>query len=539
MGKEYSAMRKTLDDLYKRSQEVGYDFGYLKHYHPRMIKDSRGFIDHLQNSPEWSSISAAIKAKENALQRFLTEDEKAVLINTMIRGYGNGKISLSEIGNMKDRAIDIIDAELNQFYLGSDASLIKYIEKTNEAIQTRKFFGKRAEGLGYDIDSNVGEYTLKLLEEGKITPKQEVELVEILRARFNPKSMRGALGVYKNLSYIDTMGSPTSAITQIGDLAWSLYKAGVRETGKGLFRAVAGKSKITKRDLGIDVIAEEFADPTKSAKAVNKVFKAIGLEKMDTIGKETLVNAVIGKMERQAKAGDPKLLESLRTVLGDEAEATLQNLKDGEITENVKLIAFNTLSDFQPITLSEMPQAYITGGQGRIFYMLKSFTLKQFDIYRNEVYQQIANPKTRVQGLKNLVALSAAFIMMNATADELKDLLLGRKTKMSDRLVDNMLRMVGFSKFVIYKARMEGLGSASIRQILPPMKFIDATYKDFFNDTSKGLETVQSIPLGGKLYYWWFGKGYKKTKGKEKAPVRRIRSKSTKSTGTSGVRRIK
>ena len=33
------------------------------------------------------------------------------------------------------------------------------------------------------------------------------------------------------------------------------------------------------------------------------------------------------------------------------------------------------------------------------------------------------------------------------------------------------------------------------------------------NEVSQ-LETIQSIPIGGKLYYWWFGKGATKTEKK-------------------------
>jgi hypothetical protein len=155
-----------------------------------------------------------------------------------------------------------------------------------------------------------------------------------------------------------------------------------------------------------------------------------------------------------------------------------------------------------------MPQKYLTGGNGRIFYMLKSFTLKQFDVYRREVFQKIANEGTRAEGIKNLVILAACFMVANAGADELKDLLLGRKTSLRDRTVDNLLRLFGISKFVTWKARQEGVGSAMVRQIAPPFKAIDALTKDIATaGNEKGLQITQSIPIVGNLYYWWFGKG--------------------------------
>jgi hypothetical protein len=108
------------------------------------------------------------------------------------------------------------------------------------------------------------------------------------------------------------------------------------------------------------------------------------------------------------------------------------------------------------------------------------------------------------------------FVICNAGADYIKDFLLGRDTEPEDRLIDNILRLFGVSKYITWQARMEGIGTAVAKQILPPFKFINAFYKDVKSlGDGKGFETIQSIPLVGKLYYWWFGKGAKKKKKKE------------------------
>ena len=518
IGKEYTVLRKTLDDLYARADEVGYTIGYKESYHPRIIKDKVGFLNYFKKGNDWNIISQAISAKENALGRYLNMEEKSQLINTMIRGYQQNNITLSEIGNMKSRVIDIVDAELNQFYMDSNSALLSYITKANEAIEARKWFGKGQTPEGVDINDSIGGYVLKLMQEGKINPEQEVILSDILKDRFNEQGTRGIISTYKNLSYVDTMGSPISAITQIGDLSWSLYKGGFYRTARGVIRSATGKVAIKKEDIGIERIAEEFSDTTKSAKAVSTVFKLVGLEKIDTIGKETLIDSVISKYQSWAKSGNKRLTEKLTPVFGNDKKVlqeVVDDLKSGDITENIKLLAFNELADMQPIILSEMPQKYLSGGNGRLFYMLKTFTLKQFDIYRNEVFQKISVKSTRVEGMKNLISLLAFFVLMNATADEIKDFILNRKTNLKDRTVDNILRAVGFSKYLTWKIREEGLGSGLVRQILPPFKFIDSVSKDILKGIENGSEVTQSIPLGGKLYYWWFGKGQYKTKKRQ------------------------
>jgi len=73
------------------------------------------------------------------------------------------------------------------------------------------------------------------------------------------------------------------------------------------------------------------------------------------------------------------------------------------------------------------------------------------------------------------------------------------------------LRLFGVSKFVTWKARTEGVGSALAKQILPPFKFIDSVTKDIVSaGDEKGLEIVKSIPIIGKLAYWHIGRGSEK-----------------------------
>jgi len=514
MTQEYAETRKVLNEMYQEAKAAGFDVGFRKHFHPRLIKDPEGFLTYLMGKSNWPLFDKAIKAKEVKLGRYLEMDEKAQVINTMLRGYPQEGITLTKPGQLKARKIETIGAKLNEFYFDSDAALLQYINKVAQSIAGRKLFGK-----GENISDSIGSYVLDMVAKKKITPQNEIILRDILNARFNEKGTRGVVGMYKNLSYIDTMGSPISALTQIGDLAWALYKNGVPRTVAAAGRALAGKSVIKPKDLGIQRIAEEFAEPSRLSKAVNVVFKAVGLEKIDFIGKESLINGTIKKAA--ARARHPKKVAKLRAelepIFGKETEALIEDLRSGRNSENVKLYAFNTLSDFQPITLAEMPQKYLTGGNGRIFYMLKTFTIKMFDVYRREVFQQIKNPGTRIQGVRNLIRLTACFMAANATADTIKSVVLNRPLELDDLVVDNILRIFGVSKFVTWKAREEGLGSALVRQVAPPFKFIDAATKDVSRiGKGKKKETPASIPLVGKLYYWWFGKGVEKSERRRK-----------------------
>jgi len=142
---------------------------------------------------------------------------------------------------------------------------------------------------------------MRLMKEGKITPVQEITLTRALQSRFANSKMWAFLQGYRNIAYMTTMGSPISAISQIQDLAFSIYENGFMRTGGAWIRAVFNNSEITRDDLGISNIIHEFTDPTKTQAALTKVFKWVGLEYMDKVGKETLVNGYLVRL-REAVA---------------------------------------------------------------------------------------------------------------------------------------------------------------------------------------------------------------------------------------------
>lgn len=391
---------------------------------------------------------------------------------------------------------------------------IKRNEWIGRELELRASIKKYA--LQRDYTDNIGPFIFEQIDNGKIDAADENELSEILKARFHERGTFGFWQAYKNFSYIDTMGSPISALTQIGDLAWSMYEGGLISGLKHAGRAIAGTSQITREDAGVSRIAEEFAESSQLGKALSWVFKHTGLEKIDAIGKEALLNAALEKYQKQATNDPRKLAGEIKHIFGAETGNTIQALQQGEITENVKMLVYSRLADFQPVGLSEMPERYLTSGNGRVFYMLKTFTIKQFDAFRREALSKIASGKTKgekVEGLKNLIRLALFFVLANATADELKDWVLGRTTDFSDRVADNVLRLAGASKFVTWTARTEGAGTALAKQVLPPFKFIDSLTKDIYNaGDDKGLELTASIPLVGKLAYWHLGRGTTKRK---------------------------
>ena len=508
LEKEYEAVRKTLDNIYERAKDAGMDIRFIHDYFPRRITDVEEYLKYLRGSENWGAIKRAFQEEEANIGRPLLEEEKAELVNSMIRGFGKDKITIKRPSNIKERQIFKLTPEMNAFYKDSKIALAEYIRSMNDNIEARKFFGK-----GENLENSVGNYVARLVDDQIISPEDEETVRQILKSYFDKRGTHGIVTVYKNLSYIATMGSPISAVTQIGDLAFSLYRNGFFGTVKGL----VGKKAITKQDLGIDVIIDEFTDQSKSGKLVTNVFKIVGLDKMDTIAKETLVNASFDRMHKLAIKEDKELISELQRVFGDKSGEVLEDFKNKVPTDDVKYMLFAELLNFQPIAITEMPEYYVRGGNLRIFYMLKSYVIKQIDVYNNEVFRK-KDPKEK---MKNFLKLSIALILMNATADTIKDMILGRKTKLQDIVIDNILRLVGFSKWQLYKTREDGILATFFQSILPPTPFIDEVYKDAMRFANKKNAKVsdmriwQRIPVVGKFYFWWFGGG-KEIKNKKK-----------------------
>jgi hypothetical protein len=562
---EHFQYRQMENGIYKRAHDVGLEFGYLENHFPRKIKDARGFNELMAQREDWPIIETAINAKAEALKRPLTEEEKAQVINSLIRGTRRGLSSLNETGNMKDRLIDQVDPLMNRYYFKTPAAMIRYIREVNNVIEARRFFGKasiekmpavfghNAEMI--DVDNSIGGYILDLLNQGLIKETDQNDLRSMLAARFSPKGPGTAMGIARNIAYINAMGSFTSALTQVGDVGLSLYRGGWGPKAAYLGGALAGatvggipgmlaggalgpialhkakqfmgKKMLTRADVGFDNIAQEFEDPGRSYTALSKVFKWIQLDRMDRLGKEMYINNVLDEYKSNLK--NPKrfneVTDRLTEIFGkDEVSQVIADLETGKITQNVKYLLASELLDVQPVAMSEVPEGFLTAGNGRVMYMLKLFQLKQIDVFRNEAFQRMQSSDRRVQidGFRRLLYLSAVYMMANSGADVLKNLWLNRPTYLPDMVVDNWFRLLGISKFIIYDARRRGLYEAGTKLILPPFKIVDALYRDFANfdfqkdgmESLQGnfwkgekLETPASIPVFGKEYYWWFGKG--------------------------------
>lgn len=516
MAQEYQEVRQLLNFIYAISNKAGIDMGFIEEYFPTSMIDYAGFLDYMKGTDKWSYIAKALHEADP--QGVWSDKEKAEAVNKLLRGYRLDPVSKPK--NANERKILYKSPELMRFYEHSDVALVKYLQGMSQAIAINKAFGK---GGGFDTDATIGAIVLELIESGTITNKEEAEIRRLLKSRLSYGATPEFMAMVKNVGYLQTMNNITSAITQLGDLYAPFYKYSFGTAIKSIF----GKSEITKTDLGLDKIWEEFADNSKTGIAVEKLFKAIGLEAMDSFGKNVAINASWLNLKEQAANGDMELLARLSYTFGKDAQKVLADIKAGNITDDVKILIWADLADTQPIGRSGVPTGYLDNPHGRIFYQLKTFTLNQISLFYADSLVNIQkgikyrNKEQFLKGVQNGFKLLLLLTAGNAAADVLKNLIMGRDIDISDTVVSNLLWNVGVSKYTFYKGKRDGYVRSILSSYLMPPQvsaFDDmqldmrkiATGKRKLKDTA----AVTYLPFG-RAYYWWFGGG--RTAEKEKA----------------------
>jgi hypothetical protein len=316
----------------------------------------------------------------------------------------------------------------------------------SQAIAINKAFGK---GGGFNTDETIGAIVLDLIDSGTITNKEEAEIKRLLKSRLSYGATPEFIAMVKNVGYLQTMNNITSAITQLGDLYAPFYKYSFGTALKSIF----GKAEITKTDLGLDKIWEEFSDTSKTGIAVDKLFKVIGLEKMDSFGKNVAINASLINLREQAAKEDIELTNRLAYTFGKDAAQVLADIKAGKITDDIKILIWADLADTQPIGRSGVPTGYLDNPHGRLFYQLKTFSLNQISLFYADCLVNIQkgikykNKAQLLKGVQNSFKLLLLLTAGNAGADVLKNLIMGRDIDISDTVVSNLLWNIGVSKY--------------------------------------------------------------------------------------------
>lgn len=539
-----------IDDAYKIAKKYGFDnelnkvitakdnlarelgVKTIENHFPRMVDDFEGFVEYLANKyPDYykDNFSRMIAEKSQRMGRELTKEEQATLINNAVRGYNPG-IALSDVSNMRKRMLDILDGEMNQFYANSNVSLMRYMNQMTELAEARKFFGNK----GFDVNESIGAYIKDIRDGKKLGIKGSRELMDIFKVRFNQRTITSdPVALLRDIGVITKLGNPFSALTQIKDMAYSVYFSPLGAP-KNFGKVVGSKLGLNEiawkiEEMGIDPlkIAQELSDPRTRSKYVNKSLKWSGFSSLDMIGKETLINTLWDKYQRQARKTGNVNVEFQRRIeryfgKGEEKAKVLDDLRRGKKTDRTAFLLYNELVGAQPISLAEMPRGYLAGGNWRIAYFLKTFSVRQLDFALNETVRVMRNPELpkaqRIEGGKNLFKLATSLVAMGVSVDTLKEwiksIISGEKFNVEEtsgaKAIDNILSVALLSRYDYTTAKREGLGEAVGKKILPPVDFVNDPIiyglDKLMGEKGEALKMTRNVPILGQFIYEYFKK---------------------------------
>jgi len=513
-----NTLTKTGDELL----ESGHTFQKVDNYFPRLVKDYDGLRASLGKA-EQGKITKALNdyaAKKDVAASSLTSTERSEVIDLTLRGY-----NMDPSGNkprfLKPRTMRTVPPEQLQYYASPEESLSMYLRGSVDDIEKRKFFGKSvAESSGgiTDPDKSVGNFIDDELARGAIPAGREADLTELLKSRFvgGAQSPNEVNSFLRNTGYMGTIANPISALTQLGDPAISAALKGFRNTISSMF----GTKLVKLIDLGLEnVLTKELGgDVSKTATALSKMLKGTGFATVDRLGKETYINASLKKATSlvKSKKGEQAFRKRQGKIYGDELEGLVTDLKAGNVTDNVKLYLFNELADIQPIALSGMPQGYLDSPNGRILYMLKSFTLKMYDVVRREIVKEWTQGN-KGTAIKNAGLLSGYLTVANTGIQTSKDMLLGREVRPEDlpsKSLWSLLGVLGLNKYTSERYLERGdIKGALVNTLVPATPLIDAVVtlgKELPKDDPNLEPALKGIPVVGPMLYNWFGGGAEK-----------------------------
>lgn len=387
----------------------------------------------------------------------------------------------------------------------------------------------------------VGRILQERIDSGKLNKQQINDIVYALRS-VNVRQHAGMpLAQWlRQLNSLTVIGaSVSSTFSNLREMKLTASRWGYHSTLYGFDRAVravlgarTGKLSDWMEKIGLPPM-NEFIRPQDEkmlTKAVNFAYKWTGFSTLDQIAKLTNAFAAEKSMGETLRKGNTdsaqykKTMEFInRTFAVDPAfdadghykrryEQVIEDLKNDNITEDVKFLMYNAVSDQQPINALEVPVQYNYAGPfGQLCYQFQTVSMKQFEFVTSDV---IETAKTdRNLALQKLAVLAIYAAALGVPEQWLEEILKGRKP---GNLLPEALYAVAdyamISPYFISQVKDKGLFEAYVSSYTPSANILTNLWKDtaqivFGSKKLKNARTVMNIPIIGQLLYNWFGGG--------------------------------
>ena len=522
----FEQSRKVLDSLYARARDAGIKISYITNHNPRVVRDIEG-LKARAGTKVASAIEKALDdaAKKKGLDSWVELDEATAsdIISNVIKRGGKGQPSSLEAG----RKYNTIPEHLREFYHDTTTAFQLYVNRAEREIARHEFFGasgvKNIDG-SIDLDGSIANVLLKSMKKGNLTNTQQGDLTFLLRARFNAdnNAMGKVFATVRDLQYAALLGQFDSALIQLGDVGSSLYLNGIANTAKAI--ASKGKKGLTAEDFGlVNKVSAEMSNMDGATKILDFGLTWSGFKQIDRFGKDTFLKASWLKNTKLARDNPQALVDKYKNVFEGEMGDLIADLQARRVTDNTKLLLWNELSDVQPISLSEMPAAYLNMKNGRILYSLKSFGLKQLDLVRRNIIMKAQRGQV-AEAFEEALKYGAIMGLSGGSVENARSFLRGgfdldATSSMDDAAFESLSKIFFMSKYTKEKFLQEGKYGSYAMNLLQPAapsvldtigKSFDSVVFDQEVDFEAFSRTMKNVPVAGSAYYYGVGGGAEK-----------------------------
>jgi hypothetical protein len=151
-------------------------------------------------------------------------------------------------------------------------------------------------------------------------------------------------------------------------------------------------------------------------------------------------------------------------------------------------------------------------------YMLKTFTIKQLETYRREFHDRTKLSLQQgeyAQAAKHMASggrLLGLLWLTGMTADAIKDFMYyGGEPDWDDLIVDNVWKLFGLSRYLIYTARNKSITEAGLKLTMLPAPYVEYPVEDFVKMAKsigegeeidwQEFESWRMVPVFGKFVW--------------------------------------
>ena len=493
------------------------------------------------------------KGEKARVEKLIREEEALVV---------PAKTEVTRSGPVTSRILEV-DTPLSKAFVGEEAQLAK-----GEMSRLRKIANENSDRFN------------------KISAADEDKLRHLVQQRFllGRDEMPAWFNVMRSWTHMAHIGQFSSTATQMGDLGLTMATEGLttaarmlgersktfvddvlKKFSKGKHDKARPDNIIYSRDqFGIKLQGGELFGTGKtgrgfmeewSGKAADTVLKYTGFKSFDSVLKDVKLNSTLKNMRKWVKGHvapdgrvvvtkiDERFAKRFKEAFGrgnDYDDLVKAIIKKDWGNWNLRTAVLMELSKVQPVTMSNMPEAYLRAGpMGRSMYVLRTFQLTYVDNLRRAVLakmyhggKKMLSPKTFVEGkkqftegVKALGSLALFFGGVTFGVNQLKDWINGRPHDLKGTSTDAFFQTLGTGRWQVRqferRFKKEGAFKRFPKSLVPPVldQFYPAALSPptaFVNDLMEiadgerewsEAETLKHVPLVGRPYTDRFGAG--------------------------------